>query len=432
MIVCSMLILPIAFPLASFVTYLPAIIFKDDIITYNSTEIASLWHEAAEQLSSPMQEEIIHTLENWEEMYEEASMFWVDEWGRTRFKTDPSLPIPELWNPSYTVSFMKDSYGGDPFTVVAFIGSTKDDGFLVLQIPRVFMDYPIRQLEEYYQYIYLGMVALVLLVFISLSWFFFKRIRKRIVQLQVSMDVKDKGIPSRVKVGEKDEIGALEESFNNMIHQLEEGRLREQEEEQLRKELIANLSHDLRTPLASIRAHTFSLGEEEKLSSKGKQSVAIIDKKIDYLHNLIENLLSYTLLTSGKYTYCPRDIDINRAIRMSLTAWYPIFEKEKFTIDIQLHEQTVYWEIDPNWFERILDNVFQNVVRHALSGKYIGVLFDGKTISIIDKGQGMKEESFNAGVGIGLSIVHIMAKEMKISWEIKSSNTGTIITLTKE
>lgn len=431
LIVCAMLILPIAFPLASMLVYLPPLIINyNDMDVYDSEKVETEWHEKAMNIKGLTEAKTIASLKETTTNMKEATVFWVDEHGNTRYISDKTAQIPDHWSPTYTVSFMKESYGGDPFTVVSFIGEEKNNGFIVLQIDREYMDYPIQQLEYYFEIIYVVVVGLLLLLFIFLSWLFFRSIRKRIVRLQTSMEIKDQRIPSKVSVGEKDEVGELEESFNKMIERLEESRLREQEEEKLRKELIANLSHDLRTPLATIRAHAYTLKNEE-ISSDGQKSIDIIDKKIDHLHTLIENLLSYTLLTSGKYTYKPQNTDVNRAIRLSLSAWYPIFEKEGFTVDIDLFEKTVFWKMDPNWFERILDNLFQNVVRHAKTGNYIRVFCAGNTINITDKGPGMKSKSEHAGVGIGLSIIELMTKEMDISWSIDTSSDGTTICLTK-
>jgi len=432
LIVCAMLILPIAFPLASMVVYMPAIIVQhNDMDVYDSEEVETEWHEKAKKLDRLTEAEMVTALKETTNKIKESTVFWVDENGKTRYISDNTADIPDYWTPSYTVSFMKQSYGGDPFTVVSFIGEEENNGFIVLQIDKKYMDYPIQQLEYYFEIIYIVVVGLLLLLFIALSWLFFRSIRKRIVRLQASMDVEDQRIPDKVIVGEIDEVGELEVSFNKMIERLEASRLREQEEEELRKELIANLSHDLRTPLATIRAHAYTLKNED-ISSDGQKSIEIIDKKIDHLHTLIENLLSYTLLTSGKYTYKPQNVDVNRVIRLSLTAWYPIFEKEQFTVEIDLFEETVFWKMDPNWFERILDNLFQNVVRHAKSGKYIKILCKGNTIYIMDKGPGMKSKSEQEGVGIGLSIIDLMTKEMDITWNIETSGGGTTICLTKE
>ncbi|MBP3951595.1 HAMP domain-containing sensor histidine kinase [Bacillus suaedae] len=431
LILSAMCILPLSFPIASLFVYIPALVVQqDELDVYNSQEVEESWHAKAKGFDLLSDSELIAALEQTVEQYKTANVFWIDEKGKTRFISDEELSIPDVWDPSYTVSFMKASYDRDPFTVVAFIGESTNDGFVVLQIDRTYMDYPIKQIDDYFEYIYFAVVALLLFLFLILSWLFFRSIRKRIVRLQSSMEVDHHDIPNKVVVGEMDEIGALEESFNQMIDRLTASRRREQEEEKLRKDLIANLSHDLRTPLATIRAHTYSLQKEE-LSMEGNDSITIIDQKIDHLHTLIENLLSYTLLTSGRYTLKREKVDVNRIIRMTLKAWYPFFEKEQFVVDIALFEETVYWQIDRNWFERILDNLFQNVLRHAKSGKYIRITCKGKTITIEDKGPGMKGTTDQSGVGIGLTIVELMIKEMEMSWEIDSSTKGTVVTITK-
>lgn len=243
----------------------------------------------------------------------------------------------------------------------------------------------------------------------------------------------DYGIPEPITVDKKDEIGQLEISFNDMIHQLESSRQREKEEETLRRELIANLSHDLRTPLTTIQGHAYSLNKEP-LSEKGKESLKLIDTKVNYLSQLIENLLSYTLLTSGKYPYKPQKTDIVRLVKTSFAAWYPVFENLGFQMDIDLPEKTFYWDIDAQWMDRVLDNFYQNINRHAKEGKYIGVKVNVETQEIIieDHGLGMSGESEGKGAGIGLSIVSLMLKDMNIDWKVETGKAGTTIRIQKK
>ncbi|AIK39795.1 histidine kinase-, DNA gyrase B-, and HSP90-like ATPase family protein [Bacillus pseudomycoides] len=90
-------------------------------------------------------------------------------------------------------------------------------------------------------------------------------------------------------------------------------------------------------------------------------------------------------------------------------------------------EKQLFWNIDENWFQRIIDNVIQNVVRHADDGKFIGVYVNHgeKTITVVDHGPGFQNiHSQNKGAGIGLSIIAVMAKEMGIDWSIESDDTG--------
>lgn len=432
LIILAMLILPMAFPLTSLFVYLPAFYMKgDSITTYNASEIEELWHSEARQLADSSRDEIITRLQEIQRQYLESSVFMIGADGHLIFRSSDNQPIPSEWDVGTTIQFMKESVNGDPYTVVSFLGEPSNSEIIIFQIPRYLTEAPINQLSSYLSFIYLVIVAMLLLLFLFLTWLFFKKMVRRLVLLQESMKMEDQRIPAPVSVGEKDEVGQLELSFNSMIEKLNESREREKQEETLRRELIANLSHDLRTPLATIRAHNYSL-ENELLSAKGKQATKAIDGKIDFLDKLIENLLSYTLLTAGKYTYKPKQTDMNRVIRSTLASWYPIFEKEQFEIEIDLDENVLNWEIDPHWFERILDNLFQNVIRHAKSGKYISISNRNQAIAITDKGPGLKEKSDQKGVGIGLSIVDLMAKEMKLDWKISSDQEGTTIIFRKE
>jgi signal transduction histidine kinase len=319
----------------------------------------------------------------------------------------------------------------DPFTVIAFIGHNENEGFMVLQIPRSDMESPNDKLREKYNYLFPIALLLVFALFILISTLFFYRIRKRLLHLQEAMTASEaSGIPPTVVVSREDEIGRLEQSFNRMVKELESGRLREMEEEELRRDLIANLSHDLRTPLTTIRAHAYRI-QKEQLSAQGQESLDFIDEKINYMGELIDNLLSYTLLTTGKYPYNPEKTDIVRLIRTSFAAWYPLFENHHFDIVLDIPEVQVTWDIDPQWMNRILDNLFQNIYRHAKSGKFVAVRLEEEAIYIQDHGPGMEARSHQKGVGVGLSIVSLMLDEMHLKWEIQTDERGTRIKIFK-
>ncbi|MFF2448288.1 histidine kinase dimerization/phospho-acceptor domain-containing protein [Neobacillus sp. NPDC058068] len=314
---------------------------------------------------------------------------------------------------------------------MSFIGGDRRQGFIVFQVSLSDTKLPIMSfIDDKLLVIY---AFLVFGLFLFLSWIFFFKIRKRLVHLQTAMtETTENGIPEKIVVDKKDEISGLGKAFNHMIDELTKSRQHEQEEEALRKQLIANISHGLRTPLTAIRGHAYSL-QKEPLSSKGKDSLHVIEDKVDLLSHLLENLLSYTLISAGKYTLQRKETDMIRFIRESMAGWYPVFEKEGFKVDVYLPEKAMIWNIDPHWFMRIIDNLFQNVLRHAKSGRYVGVRivdFEGKTAILIeDKGPGLDVIADKKGAGIGLSIVSLMLQEMQLDWKITSSTKGTQIYL---
>ncbi|VTR61369.1 phosphate regulon sensor protein [Actinobacillus pleuropneumoniae] len=274
-------------------------------------------------------------------------------------------------------------------------------------------------------------------LFILVSWLFFVRIRKRLLRLRSAMTSSHTatGIPQPVTLTKYDEIGQLEEGYNDMVIQLEEGQRRQREEEELRKSLIANLSHDLRTPLTVIRSHIFSM-EREPLSPKGKESLSLIESKIADLGGLIDNLLSYNLLASGRVQLNMESADVLRIVKESAAAWYPVWEKAGIEPDIQVRDEPLHWNVDVLWFRRLLDNLFQNVARHARSGQYIGIHTEEReglegVLVISDHGPGIESDSGNKGTGIGLAIVDHLTREMGLGSHVESSDEGTRIRIWK-
>ena len=401
---------------------------------YNGTDLEKMWIETGNGLSGASKTEIYQKLSEMKTIYRDASMYWVDDMGQTKDTFPSSLAVPDTWSASEAIKFMKQSRGDqvDPFTVVALIGEQQEDGFIVIQVPRSDMVSPSDELRAKHNYVFPIALLTILALFILISTLFFFRIRKRLLQLQKVIAAPEaSGIPSTVKVKKEDEIGRLEHSFNRMVQELETSRNREIEEEELRKELIGNLSHDLRTPLTTIRAHAYRIQKESSLSTKGQESLDFIDEKVNYMGELIENLLSYTLLTTGKYPYNPEKVDLVRLMRNSFASWYPIFENLEFTIEVDIPEQQLIWEVDPQWIRRISDNLFQNIYRHAKSGQFVAVRIKNETIIIEDHGPGMKGKSNKKGIGVGLSIVSLMLKDMQLDWEIETGEQGTTMRIQK-
>lgn len=395
-------------------------------------DIEEKWHAEANEIKKFEPEAISQHFESWEQQYPEASMFWVSAEGTLLTEVNVQEQLPAQWTPAYTTKFIKARYGGDPFTVIAFLGGQETNGFIVLEMPKSLFSPPLMSVYNHYgSILFVGVIAIILF-FISVSFLFFRGIRKRLLKLQDAMEIRDvDGLPIEMPVKKKDEIGQLEHSFNRMVCELRESKNREQKEEQLRRELIANLSHDLRTPLTKVRAQTYTISKEA-LSDEGKSAVKALETSIVNIDGLMENLMSYTLLMASKYKFEPKETNVIRFAREHMTTWYPVFEKEGFEIDVAFDSfEDNNWRVDPLWLGRIFDNFFQNVLRHASSGQYIGVktestqYYDAFVIS--DCGKGMNNESNAKGAGIGLSIVDIMVKGMELDWEITSSESGTMI-----
>lgn len=407
------------------------VIYSREYPTLQTETIEKNWHQDAAQIGEADGDTLSRLFDRWKTEYPEAAMFWVDETGRLALARDVTEPLPEEWTAAFTARFIKDRYDNDPFTVIAFIQGDYRRGFIVFEMARKHLG-PTHVTVNSNTLAYVVPTGIILFTFIS--YLFFRNIRKRLLSLQEAMGIRDQdGLPVSIDVAREDEIGQLEAAFNRMVEELKQSRDRERQEEQLRRELVANLSHDLRTPLTKIRAHTYTLGKES-LSETGQHSIRVMEDSVRQMDSLISNLMTYTLLSARKFAANPVQTDPVRLLRKLIASWYPLFEKEGFQIDVRLEPfDDPHWTVDPLWLERIFDNLLQNVLRHARDGRYIGLWTESTDESdalvIADRGPGMEKASPARGAGIGLTIVSLMVSQMGLDWKIDSSEQGTTVSI---
>lgn len=421
------LIALIIFPLIPALFYFPNYILSSKVLL-DAEEIEREWRLEAKLIKDTSAESVKARLQLLVDRYPGTEAFWVDSDRTTWSIGERPADIPERWTYTDAIELQAQTGQNDQLTFTALLGGDARNGFMTIRIPRSLTT--IADIPPYRNGTLITIMALVYALFLLVSFLFFYRIRIRLIRLEAAMIVKEEGgFPSGVISSRNDEIGRLERSFNTMSSQLKTMRENERKEEELRKQLVANLSHDLRTPLTVIRQHVHTLLNMPSISSH--DSLRIINRKLDDIGKLMENLFSYSLLSAGKYPMEIKDTDVLEELRNAAADWYPVFEEEGLEIEIELSEKRLVWQIDPFWFRIIIDNLFQNVIRHAKSGRYIGIFCceedDGMAVAIRDHGPGMTYRSDAKGAEIGLSIVSLMIKDMHLQWRIDSSNNGTTV-----
>ncbi|QAY67253.1 sensor histidine kinase [Paenibacillus protaetiae] len=429
-VLIAVIFLPIIFPLTAIAYLFTQGSFQQsgDGLKYGTaSHVEEVWHNEAARLDAGRPDEVDKRLRELAGTYPEASVFWVDG-GGTLHPVQQTPELPAHWTADDAMRFMKDYVGGQPFTVAAFLGEgSTGPGFMVIQLPRSLFRNAFNMQPGTPIYILVMFVLFGGFIFISLL--FFRQIRQRLLRLQAAMALRgEDGLPLPIGRKKPDEIGQLEDAFNQMVEQLKASVHREREEQELRQQLISSLSHDLRTPLTVMNGHLYAL-QRERMSESGHAAMIQLAAKIDDLSSLIDNLLSYTLMTSGRYPLKLEELDVLRLVRETAASWYPLWEKEGIAADIDagVTERRLLWRIDRNGFRRVLDNLFQNVVRHASGGRYIGLSLqrqgDTDALVISDRGSGMSGSG--KGAGIGLAIVDHLIREMELEWEMDRSPDGT-------
>ncbi|MGL4741673.1 MAG: histidine kinase dimerization/phospho-acceptor domain-containing protein, partial [Sarcina sp.] len=143
-----------------------------------------------------------------------------------------------------------------------------------------------------------GMIVAIEIINIFIYDKFNKKILRPVKALKDGMlKVADGDYTVRVENNARNEIGTLIDEFNNMIEKLEESRKLKKEYEKNRKDLIANISHDLKTPITSIKGYVDiicdgQIEDEQKID----RYLEIVKNNCDYMNNLIDDLFLFSKL----------------------------------------------------------------------------------------------------------------------------------------
>ena len=137
------------------------------------SDIEEQWHAQAKGINNASEDTIEQLFQKWQRQYPTASMFWVSEKGNLLNTMNVQDELPKIWTPAFTTKFIKERYGSDPFTVIAFLGDDVSNGFIVLEISRDIFKPPLMKIyDNYGHFLFFGVVA-VILFFIAVSFLFF-------------------------------------------------------------------------------------------------------------------------------------------------------------------------------------------------------------------------------------------------------------------
>jgi two-component system sensor histidine kinase KdpD len=188
---------------------------------------------------------------------------------------------------------------------------------------------------------------------------------------------------------------------------------------ELRTALLAGVSHDLRTPLSSIKASVTSLLQEEIDWPEDaiREFLSTIDAEADRLNSLVGNLLDMSRLRTGSLRPTMRDVAVEEVVGLSLAS---LGDRARgVTVDVP--ESLPYVRADPVLLERSVANLLENAIKHG-TGAAVAVAgaSDGNAvwISVVDRGRGIPAEERSrafepfqrlgdtnrSGVGLGLAV----------------------------
>ncbi|MBR5519789.1 MAG: HAMP domain-containing histidine kinase [Clostridia bacterium] len=191
---------------------------------------------------------------------------------------------------------------------------------------------------------------------------------------------------ARVRVSGRDEVAELARSFNSMAESL--AKL-----ESLRSEFIANVSHELKTPMTTIGGFVDGIIDGTIPPEREQYYLGVVSSEIQRLSRLVQKLLLATRLQSGKQDLNITNVDISSVVTSVALSAEQAIEEKHLEVDIQLPETRCFVRADADAITQVVTNLIDNAVKYADEGGRIAV-------SIIERGNRVFVSVFNTGRGI--------------------------------
>lgn len=213
----------------------------------------------------------------------------------------------------------------------------------------------------------LTMLTFAAILSVGFSLLFAGMLASRIERVRAGTSrVASGSLDSEVPVEGWDEISGLAEDFNGMARALKEAAEREGEIERGRRDLIAAVSHDLRTPLASVRALVEALADGVAADAETeKRYLVAAGKEIEHLSRLVDDLFELARIDAGVLNLTLEEASLHDMISDTIASFQPQAESRGVHLIGEVTEDVDPVLMNPPRLQRVLHNLVSNALRHT-------------------------------------------------------------------
>jgi len=194
-------------------------------------------------------------------------------------------------------------------------------------------------------------------------------------------------LSQRVQFQGKGEVGTLAQAFNSMAADLEHA-------EQLRRNLVADVAHELRTPLSNIQGYLEAI--RDRVVKPNAATIHSLNEETALLSRLVDELQVLSLAEAGKLKLVYQAEDITKLIKRAVTSWQPQVAVKEISLSLELPDNLPLVNIDRQRVNQVLHNLLKNAVAHTHEGGTITVAAMAKgnwvEVSVSDTGEGIPVE----------------------------------------
>lgn len=237
----------------------------------------------------------------------------------------------------------------------------------------------------------------------------------------------------RVPAEGEDEIAQLARSFNHMADSMADL-------ESVRRSFIANVSHELKTPMMTIGGFIDGILDGTVPPEKHKQYLLVVSEEVKRLSRMVKSMLSIARIEAGDMKISPTDFDINELVCRTVFSFEQKIEEKKLEI-IGLESDEVFVNADNDLIHQVVYNLIDNAVKFVNEGGCISFSYAAKDgnifVSVKNTGNGIAQQELprlfdrfyktdksrsldKTGVGLGLYIVQTIVNQHKGDLLVKS------------
>lgn len=313
--------------------------------------------------------------------------------------------------------------------------SNKFIGAVIIHTPMTQITEP---LKKVYQIIWISALLAIVLSCIVIYLFSQKIIIKPLAQINtVARKIAKGEVEKQVNLKANDEIGELAESFNSMADSLEKV-------EENRRQFISNVSHEIRSPITSIKGFIGGIVDGIVPPHKENHYLSLAYEETERLTRLVNDLLDLSALESGKFSLIIDELDLNEIIRLTVLNCETKIKYKKLKVDVSFDNDKLYVLGDRDRLIQVMTNLLDNAIKYANEGGNIKISSKTKgkkaIICFFNDGPGIKKEDLKhiwerfykadkartskVSTGLGLSIVRGIISQLGEDIWIENKEEG--------
>ncbi len=238
-------------------------------------------------------------------------------------------------------------------------------------------------------------------------------------------DIKNGNLNRRILATKSDITKQICYGINEIAINSQSQLIQQKQSEQAYKRLMTSLSHDVKTPLASLVGYLEAIESNIVAGEEKDEYIHVASGKAYHLKHFVENLFEWVKLDSGEQIFHFELFDINELSRNIIAEWIPILENSHFEYKFDIPETEYFMRIDANAYTRILNNLLQNIITHSEG--------DNMALSILENEQEVRIVITDNGKGISPdNLPHIFERMYQCDHSRSSKGNGLGLSITKE